>query len=180
MRLSRAVFVVLLLFVSVRLWSQNSYSFQTGSLVRLSFNTSPQHELASSICLAVSDNGHYRMLRPGAFGTEMLEGKMSEKQLQRLNALLENPEFQKIRGNSGGIIRSTWQSFGAEIFRDNHRQRVQWLDAEDTQPFPESVRRVIDWLLDFEPVHSKPFSYTEFPEVCPSGGMRPAQPLASK
>lgn len=105
---------------------------------------------------------------------------MSEKQFQRLSALLDNSEFQRIEGNASGIVRSTWQSFGAEIFRDHHRQRVQWLNAEDTRPFPPSVHRVIDWLLDFEPVHSKPFSYTEYPEVCPSGGVRPAQPLASR
>ena len=182
MRLSNAVFVAVFVFVSVPLWPQNSSQFAPGILARFSFNSSPQDELPTSICLSVSLDGHYRMLRPAAFGdSEMLEGMMSERQLQRLFALLNNPEFQTIKGNSGGIIRSRWQSFGAEVFRNNHRQRVQWLEAEDTGPFPASIHSVVDWLLDFEPAHTKPFSYTEYPNVCPSGGVRPAQPpIASR
>ena len=177
MRLSNAVFVVLLLFASLPLWSQSLYQLEPGIFARLSFNSSPQDEHPTSICLALSGDGHYRMLRPARFGnTELLEGTMSERQMQRLTALLQNPEFRTIKGNSGGIVRNRWQSFGAEIFRNNHRQRVQWLEAEDTGPFPASIDRVIDWLLDFEPVHSKPFSYTEYPEVCPSGRIRPVQP----
>jgi hypothetical protein len=56
---------------------------------------------------------------------------------------------------------------------------LQWLNADGESPFPESVAKIVDWLQQFEPKNGKDFEYTEFPNVCPSGGLRLVQPAVA-
>jgi hypothetical protein len=59
---------------------------------------------------------------------------------------------------------------------EDEAQRLQWLNADGENPFPDSVTKVVIWLKHFEPTDAKLFEYTEFPDVCPSGGLRLLQP----
>jgi hypothetical protein len=58
--------------------------------------------------------------------------------------------------------------------------RLQWLNAGGESAFPRPVAKVIDWLKRFEPQNAKRFENTEFPDVCPSGGLRLVQPSISE
>jgi hypothetical protein len=53
---------------------------------------------------------------------------------------------------------------------------LEWLNADDADPFPASVGKVVNWLQGFRPKDAIEFSYAEFPDVCPSGGVRLVQP----
>jgi hypothetical protein len=90
------------------------------------------------------------------------------------------------------LIRQDAESFAAEIpgaardHADGTRQwierdawRLQWLNADGESPFPVSVAKVVDWLQQFQPKDGKSFLYAEFPDVCPSSGLRLLQPTVA-
>jgi hypothetical protein len=173
------------LLVSVGLWAQEVYhSPDPDLLARLSYDSSAvvQGEGVRHICVAVSRDGDYRIVRsPNRGQTQRLQGKMPQEQFQQLKTLLESPEFRGLAGNHGGLIRQESESFGAEIpmpgpQREAGAQRLRWLNADGESPFPGSVDKVIHWLKHFEPTDGKPFVYAEYPDVCPSSGLRLLQP----
>jgi hypothetical protein len=173
------------LLVSVGLWAQEVYhSLDPDLLARLSYDSSAvvQGEGVRHICVAVSRDGDYRIVRsPNRGQTQRLQGKMPQEQFQQLKTLLESPEFRGLSGNHGGLIRQESESFGAEIpvpgpQREAGAQRLRWLSADGESPFPDSVAKVIQWLKHFEPMDGKPFVYAEYPDVCPSSGLRLLQP----
>jgi hypothetical protein len=157
-------------------------------LARLSYESSVGASV-ERVCIAVSRDGEYRMVRkwPGA---EMmrLQGKMPEDQLGQLTKLLESSDFRSLAGNHGGLIRQRAESFTAEIGAGEKQVagreeiigprpgRVEWLNADGESPFPLPIAKVAGWLERFVPKEGKPFVYAEFPEVCPSQGLRLVQP----
>ena len=154
-----------------------------GVLARLSYDNIP----GEHICLAISFDGDYRIARSinSVDNGEplRLQGKIPKEQLQQLKALLVSTEFQSLSGDHGGLIRKESESFGAEIvpLRGQHEDksathRLHWLNADGENPFPDSVAKVVRWLKEFEPKGGKSFEYAEFPDVCPSGGLRLLQP----
>jgi len=121
---------------------------------------------------------------------QRLQGKMPKEQFEQLKTLLGSAEFRALSGNHGGLIRQDAESFAAEIpstprkhadgfdvrSADLPAQRVQWLNGDGESPFPEPMAKVVDWLKHFEPTDGKAFVYAEYPDVCPSGGLRLLQP----
>ena len=174
------------LLVSVGLWAQEVYhSPDPDLLARLSYDSSAvvQGVGVRHVCVAVSRDGDYRIVRIAEprGQTQRLQGKMPQEQFQQLKTLLESPEFRGLSGNHGGLIRQESESFGAEIpmpglQREAGAQRLHWLNADGESPFPGSVVKVIHWLKHFEPTDGKPFVYAEYPDVCPSSGLRLLQP----
>ena len=180
MRCYTKSFLVLgVLVASVPLWSQEAYHFNDpGVFARLSYDSSSgvQDNSPRHICVAVSRDGQYRMLRLRKLGEmQSLEGKIPAEQFQQLKDLLETRDFRSLAGHHGGVMRQTWQTFGAEIIRGNTTHRLQWLNADGENPFPIAVSKVADWLTRFEP-KGTPFTYAEYPDVCPSGGLQLLQP----
>lgn len=112
-------------------------------------------------------------------GVQRLEGKVPDEQFKELRTLLAEPDFRVLTGNHGGLIRQKSTSFGAEIPREDSTQRLQWLNPDGENSFPKSVAKVVDWLKHFEPTNGNPFAYAEFPQVCPSVGVRLLQPSVS-
>ena len=159
-------------------------------LARLSYDSSPNVQ-GEHICFAVSRDGDYRLVRLVNVVNDLLpvrlQGKMTKEQLEQLKALLGSSEFRSQTGNHGGLIREEAESFGAEIPAPGRRredgngaQRLQWLNADGERPFPSSVAKVVKWLKQFDPKGGKSFEYAEFPEVCPSGGLRLLQPSVAE
>jgi hypothetical protein len=105
-----------------------------------------------------------------------LRGKISDRQFKQLGKLLSDSDFRALSGSHGGLIRQRAESFGAEVVGEDGTQRLQWLNADGENPFPDSVGKVVDWLEHFEPKNGKAFEYAEFPDVCPSVGVRLLQP----
>jgi hypothetical protein len=107
---------------------------------------------------------------------------MPKEQFQRLKELLGSADFRAFSGNHAAIIHRDAESFGAEVpipgrtQGEDGVQRLQWLTADRENPFPSPVVNVVDWLKHFEPTNGLQFEPTEFPEICPSGGLRMLQP----
>ena len=181
----KSILTAAVVLISVGLWGQEVYHSPAPDLLaRLSYDSSAvvQDEGVRHVWVAVSRDGDYRIVRsPNRGQTQRLQGKMPQEQFQQLKTLLESPEFRGLSGNHGGLIRQESESFGAEIpmsgpQRDAGAQRLRWLNADGESPFPASVAKVIHWLKHFEPTDGKPFVYAEYPDVCPSGGLRLLQP----
>jgi hypothetical protein len=159
---------------------------------KLSYDTSApaQERDARRICMAVSADGSYRILRLLDRGeTERLQGKMPQQQFDQLKALLDASAFKSLSGNHGGLIRQESESFGAEIpfparepagpdveFVLPRARRVQWLNADGESPFPQPIAKVVDWMKHFQPKDAQSFEYDEYPDVCPRVGLRLIQP----
>jgi hypothetical protein len=114
---------------------------------------------------------------------QRLHGKLPDEQLGQLKKLISDSDFRLLSGSHGGLVRKEAESFGAEIFRNprpNGTQHVQWLNPDGQGPFPGPVVQVVAWLKRLDPKDGKPFVYAEFPQVCPSMGLRLLQPLTAE
>lgn len=193
-RLARRFLILFLVLVSIGACAQDSGKTGSPHLVaRLSYESSGTFPLEGvrHVCLTVSSDGSYRMVRSaGILPTMRLLGKMRNDQLQALIKLLQAEKFRSLSGDyGGGLIRRQAETFIAEIPlpakqalagtpQDSAPQakRFEWLNADQTNPFPDSVANVVDWLGEFQPKDGKTFEYSDFPDVCPSGGVRLLQP----
>lgn len=192
---SKTLLTVSFLLISFGMWAQETNHDDSALLARLSYERSGvvQADEVRHVCVAVTRDGEYRIVRSRPVGpTSRLHGTMSKEQLQQLTKLLESAEFRALSGDHGGLIRQDAESFRAEIpgpmrdHADGTRQwierdvwRLQWLNADGESPFPGSVAKVVDWLRQFQPTGGKTFSYAEFPDVCPSSGLRLLQPTVA-
>jgi hypothetical protein len=173
---AKYILTAAIVLVSFGLWAQEAYQPPDPDLLARFSYQGVQH-----ICVAVSRGGDYRLVRSLDNGqTQRLHGKIGEEQLRQLRKLISDPHFRTLSGNHAGIIRQESESFGAEILRDNGAQRLQWLNADGERPFPGSVSKIVDWLEHFQPTGGKPFELAEYPEVCPSGGLRLLQPSVAE
>ncbi len=195
-RFARLLLTASILLVSLAIWGQQAdQSNESDLLARLSYESSPvvQRGAVRQVCVAVTRDGEYRIVRSTLDEpTQFLRGQMPKEQFEKLKALLTSSKFRSQSGNNGGLIRQEAESFRAEIpgpmrehadgtrvWIEREAWRLQWLNADDTAPFPIPVVKVVNWLQNFQPKDGKEFSYTEFPDVCPSGGLRLVQPAVA-
>jgi len=192
----RVLLTLSFLLISFGVWGQKAaQSEKSDLLARLSYETSvvTQRDGLRQVCLAVSRDREYRIVRLENDGqTQRLHGTLTKEQFEQLTKLLDSPKFRTLSGNHGGLIRQEAESFAAEIpsvdrgradrtreWLESEARRLQWLNADGESPFPDSVAKIVDWLQQFEPKNGKEFEYTEFPNVCPSGGLRLVQPAVA-
>lgn len=172
--------VAILLVASSSMAQEQYHSPDPNLMARLSYDNSGvvREGNVQHMCVAVSGDGDYRIVRSLDDGqTQRLHGKMPKEEFRQLKMLLGAPDFRSLSGNHGGLIRQEAEGFRAEIpHRENGAQRLQWLNADGENLFPGSVAKVVKWLKQFEPTDGKSFEYAEYPDVCPSGGLRLLQP----
>ena len=192
---SRLLSILSILFLPLLLRGQQAET-PTGPeiLARLAYDTTAvtSRENVRHVCLSITNEGEYRIIRSTLYTpTQYLHGRMSKDQFQDLKNLLSSKEFRSQRGNIG-LIRQESESFGAEMpvhlseikkradgtyaLPPSEAWRLEWINADETAPFPESVGKVVNWLQNFQPNDAKEFSYAEFPDVCPFGVLRLLQP----
>ena len=187
----------ILLVASVSIAQEATPSADAALRARFSYDNSgfAQPGSVMHVCFAVSKDGDYRIVRSLDDGqTQRLHGNMPKEDFRQLTNLLEAADFRDLSGNGGGLVRQEAETFAAEIavsgrwHDDGHGTkwlepeswRLRWLNADGEEPFPSPVANVVDWLKRFEPKHAKRFENTEFPDVCPSGGLRLVQPSISE
>ena len=181
-RIVGTILVAALLGMSVSLSAQEiDRQHDPDPLARFSYNT-----FSTQICLAVALDGSYRMVRSTAEtydGPQRLQGKLSKKELQQLEARLATPGFRSLGSNHAGLIRQNAEDFAAEISMPGNNgeaadrtRRLQWLNADDESPFPAAIEKLISWMKSFQPKDARSFTYAEFPNVCPSIGLSFVQP----
>ena len=170
-----------IVLLSASVWAQEVYHPQDPDLLGR-FSYGDPAAAVRQVCISVSRDGDYRIVQALNNGqTVRLQGKMPKEQLQKLKTLVGAAEFKALTGNRGGLLRHPAESFGAEIPRgDDKAQRLQWLNTEGAGPFPDPVAKVVDWLKHFEPIEGKSFEYTDYPDVCPSSGLRLLQPSVAE
>lgn len=173
---AKFILTAAIVLVSFGSWAQEAYQPPDPDLLARFSYQGVQH-----ICVAVSRGGDYRLVRSLDNGqTLRLHGKIRDEQLQPLRKLISDPHFRSLSGDHAGVIRQESESFGAEILRESGAQRLQWVNADGESPFPGSVSKIVDWLENFQPTGGKPFEFAEYPEVCPSGGLRLLQPSVAE
>jgi hypothetical protein len=141
------------------------------------------------VCVAVSRDGDYRIVRDDGQMIRRLHGKMPKEEFRRLTTLLGATDFRNLAGDHSGLIRQDAESFAAEILSDYRWHadgtrkwfarddwQTRWVNADGESPFPASVSKLVDWLQSFQPKDGKSFEYAEYPDVCPVGGFRLLQP----
>ena len=195
------------LVVSLCVWGKEpAKSNEADLLARLSYNSSAvvQRDGVSQVCVAISRGGEYRMIRlTNNRPVERVHGTLSKEQFDKVSKLLESPKFRALSPSHGGLIRQEAESFAAELpvasmpqpdesTSNDHQlhiivpeempqaRRIQWLNPDGENPFPDSVEKIVTWMQSFQPKNGKEFEYAEFPDVCPSGGLRPVQPTMAE
>jgi hypothetical protein len=186
---SHAFLMGILVLATIGLKAQTvEHSADSDLLGRFSYNNSPSILMTNGVrnlCLTVSDDGEYRIMRSvnSDSGPQMvrLHGNMPKEALEQLKALLAASDFLSLPRMHGGLIRGGSERFEAELPRSaNGSLRVQWLNADGESPFPPAAAKVVDWLKHFEPKDGKRFVYADYPDVCPSGGLRLVQPTVAE
>jgi len=196
LRLKMLLTTALLLAVSSAIAQEADHSPDPELMARLSYdNSAPERQGdLRHICIAVFRDGEYRIVRGwDDRPTQRLHGKMAKEESRQLLKLLESSEFRNLSGSHGSLIRRGAESFAAEIplgdplRADGTREwfqheawRLQWLNGDGQNPFPASVSKVVDWLQSFQPKDGKSFDYTNYPDVCPVGGLRFLQPSVAE
>jgi len=184
----RAVLFVALAIVAMAAGSSasgdKSRDEQSSLLARLSYRSTwisqPGQKVAPRICLSVSKDGHYRILRLSDIGqTQVLQGTLTPRQLKQLQDLLDAPDFRALAGSHGGVVRRGSESFMAEVPREEGVQRVLWMIPDRKSSFPQPAARMVEWLRDFQPNGAETLINTEFPDVCPRVGLAPVQPTVA-
>ena len=192
-RISRLLSIVSILSVPLLLHGQEvKITTDPEVLARLAYDTTAATERGDlrHVCLAITHDGEYRMIRSTIDRpTEYRRGQLSKDRFDKLKTLLSSKEFRSQSGTLGGLIRQNSENFRAEmpvplkksadatyILPEREAWRLEWLNADDTAPFPHSISKVVHWLENFEPKDGKEFSIADFPDVCPSGGLRLLQP----
>jgi hypothetical protein len=146
------------------------------------------------VCVAVSADGDYRVERSLNDGEmQRLHGTMTKEEFNQMNKLLEDHELRSLSGDHESLIRQESERFAAEIpmgdresedgteqGRDRQAWRLQWLNADGESPFPASLSVLVDWLKGFQPKDGKPFEYADYPDVCPTAGLRLLQPAVAE
>jgi|SRR5579872_171927 len=184
--LVKVTLFVIFLATSIHLKAQQVWPIHQDPalLARLSYDSSPvtRRQGVSHVCIAISLSGDYRIVRSlDDKEAEWRQGKIPEGQFRRLKSLLESDQLRNITGYHGGLVVQDFESFGAEIAipewdGKTTTKRLQWLDAEGANPFPEAVSKVVTWLKRFEPAYATPFDRAEYPNVCPSERLRLLEP----
>lgn len=182
----------ILLVASISIAQEVYHSVDSELMARLSYDNTGVSLQGNvrNVCIAVFRDGDYRIVRSLDDGqTQRLHGKMPKEEFRQLSTLLEAADFRNLTGDHGGLIRQEAESFAAEIplgyrwhadgtgtwfTRDPWQRR--WLNGDGESPFPASVSKLVDWLQRFQPKDGKSFEYTEYPDVCPVGGLRLLQP----
>lgn len=190
-RFAGTVLVVALLGMSASLSAQAVRPWQESDvLARLSYDAS-----MARICLEVSLDGAYRMQRSlesvrsvqskrsADEGPQRLEGKLSDKEFRELEALLDSRDLRSLGNNHAGLIRQNAENFTAEIpipsrkgEVDDRTLKLQWLKADDENPFPATVEKLVSWIRNLQTKNTHSFTSGEFPNVCPLGGISLVQP----
>lgn len=192
-RLSRLLWIVSILSVPVLLSGQEKeITTDPGILARLAYDTTAATEQGDlrHVCVAITNDGEYRMIRATLDKpAQYLRGQLSNDQFERVKSLLASRKFRSQSGNPAGLIRQDSESFRAEmpiplkklgngsyLLPPSESWHLEWLNADNEAPFPTSIRKVVKWLETFQPKDGKEFSYADFPNVCPSGGLHLLQP----
>ena len=153
-------------------------------LARLSYANTLMEKSDNSprqICVAVYDNGLYRLWRPDLIELKrnpidplrtVFQGTLTKEQMQQLGSILRGLNFQS---KGGGLVEQGSESFLAELVISQKTERLQWVNADHRQPFPQAVSRVIDWLQDLGTQGTTQITLQELSDisVCPSANDNP-------
>ena len=187
---------ILLTIASISIAQEPYHSSDPDLLARLSYDYSGVRKPGNArhLCIAVSRDGEYRIVRSSADGqTQRIHGRMPKEALGQLSELLGATDFRSLSGYHGGLIRQAGESFAAEIplgyrwhadgtskWVESEAWRLQWLNGDGQSPFPASVSKLTNWLERFQPTDGKSFERGEYPGVCPGEGFRLLQPSVAK
>ena len=138
---------------------------------------------AVRLCISVAQNRTYRVVMTLNGKLQHLQGKMPDEQFQRLRNLLSATDFRSLSGSHGGMLLQRAETFGAEVAQSyaagTGSQRLQWLNPDGANPFPQPVSRVVAWLKSFKPAGATSFVESEISNVCPTFGVRLLEPAVA-
>ncbi len=188
--LAIAVFLAL---SAVSFAQQQLQSADPDLLVRVSYASSN----STQICASISQDGDYRILwlKNSLTDPTLLKGKMGQNELLRLKKTLAGLEREPLLPNHSNLIRDHAERFAAEISRiefpskfklldaptnpatpDGSPHRVQWLNPDNQNPFPELIAKLVDWMRRFQNADGELWDMLAMDNICPSVGLSYVQP----
>jgi len=138
---------------------------------------------AARLCISVAQNRKYRVVMTLNGKLQHLQGEMPDEQFERLRNVLSATDFRSLSGSHGGMLLQRAETFRAEVDQSYAAgagsQRLQWLNPDGANPFPQPVSRVVAWLKSFKPAGATSFVESEFSNVCPTFGVRLLEPAVA-
>jgi hypothetical protein len=190
--LKREIAVLWIILVSSLGWGQQIETSKPSFLVHMSL-AGPFKPYSLPVCFAADPNGHYQMRRLTAtqrtvekdgrqfvyrtVRPEWLQGTLSDSELKQLKELLGDSEFVGLTSHSN-LMREGGEVFVVDVARERDVQRVVVTNADDSSPFPPSVRRLVGWLTQFKAKDAQPLDESEA-DVCPSATLQPTNPAVA-
>jgi hypothetical protein len=181
--------VALVVLVSSLGWGQQAEISKPSFLVHMSL-AGPFRPYSSPVCFAADLNGHYQMRRLKetqhtvekdgrqfvyrTVDTEWLQGTLAASELKQLKELLGDSEFVSLTSQSN-LIRKGGEVFAVDVARERDVQRVVVTNADDSNPFPPSVQKLVGWLSRFKAEDAEPLNESEA-DACPGATLQPTNP----
>jgi hypothetical protein len=151
-----------------RLQERIEQEARTKSLTRLAYKS----ESHPQVCLAVDQNGRYMLWRSTT--AQAVGGTLPPDQRKELEKLFG--DLRPLAGSGAMLVHREARVLILDMPGARTVERRSWVsDADGEKPFPAPVNKIVGWLQEFKPEHSKEVE-ADRQEICPSGDLKPLQP----
>jgi hypothetical protein len=128
---------------------------------------------AARICFALFRDGRYQLLKLSRGTREVLEGRLSQDELDSISTTLNSLDPEK--SNKGGVIEKGSELLVAQLVRKGGTEYYAWINPDHQRPFPRAALRLVNWLQDFKPRDAAKLSLHEVSDfsICPPPSATP-------
>jgi len=131
----------------------------------------------NAVCMAIWQEGQYRILRNGDFvGPRLVQGSMSDAELKQLLSVLDSADFRNLSSARGDFVN---RQFIAEVRHGEGVQHVVLVIPGRDEVFPKAAADMIHWLLTFKPQNAESLANSDSRNVCPLPNLSPYVPVTA-
>lgn len=153
-------------------------------LARVSYQStyvaSSSDQKSPRICFALYRSGRYQLLKVAKGKADVLEGTLSQDELNSISGMLNKLDPEK--SNKGSMIQKGSESLVALLARKDGTEDYAWTDPDHQRPFPTAALSIVKWLQNFNPQGASPLVLHEMGElsICPPLSMTPVPAVATR
>lgn len=130
------------------------------------------------VCFALYRNGRYQLWKVAGERSAVLEGTLSQDELNSISSMLNNIDPEK--SSKSVMIEKGSESLVALLVRKDGTESYTWIDPDHRLPFPTPALGIVNWLQNFKARGASPLMHemAEF-SICPPASMTPVPAVAS-